>query len=69
MVDKINYYKLAIMKSRFRGLDQRIKKKQRYCLEKTEKLCLRCKHLIKLEINKDKVWQSSNTKKLLESFQ
>lgn len=64
LVGWVNYYKLADMKIRVKGLDEWIRRRLRACIWKTwKKVKTRFKNLKKLGLDKSKAWEYANTRK------
>lgn len=64
LVGWVNYYKLADMKTRLKGLDEWIRRRLRACIWKTwKKVKTRFKSLKKLGSDKSKAWEYANTRK------
>lgn len=64
MIGWVNYYKLADMKGKLKGLDEWIRRRIRACIWKNwKKVKTRLRNLMKLGVNKYKAWQFANTRK------
>jgi len=64
IVGWVNYFKIADMKNKLKGLDEWIRRRLRACIWKTwKRVKTRFRNLVKLKVPRHKAWEYANTRK------